>query len=226
MVASNCQRCGCQVPVEDGLIQYAAPYCDDCVEALRAEAVQKLAARASQQRAAEWRRLCPPIFLKTDPSRLPTVQLRRVLAWQFSPRGLILQGLTRTAKTRCLYVLLERLYVAEGRTVEILAPGELETRYTAAFRDEHHGIDRLFAALTQCDVLAVDDLGKDRWTDRYTTFLFAVLNKRTEWERPILCTTNEDSTTLPLRLSSDTDGQSFTQPLVERLREFCETIRF
>ncbi|KAF0093460.1 MAG: hypothetical protein E1N59_2861 [Puniceicoccaceae bacterium 5H] len=221
----TCEYCGredtIEVPPESGLpADFTPRYCSDaCLQA--AEAQQAAEAAAAQDPgktfAERWLKLCPPLYQETDPSRLNQALLRKVMAWQVGSTGLIITGQTRTGKTRCLYQLLERL-LREGYDLEVLRPSDTEHRLLEAFRHDAYGA--LCHRLATVDILAIDDLGKCKFTPRMTTFLFEILEERMAYLRPMLVTSNETGKTLA-NLIGPGDPQSFGDPIAARLREAC-----
>jgi DNA replication protein DnaC len=208
-----------------------ARHCGPCVERHEAEEERRRAAeRAARRRPSEserWAALCPPEFRtiaeggRTDEARLQRecALLARVLAWRYGERGLILQGTTGRCKTRALWRLLRRLF-GEGRQIVVLTAGELGRSYAdAAGRYESSA---WFERMTTVDVLCVDDLGKGCWSEAVRAAFFDVVDKRMRHGLPLLVTTNDDGAQIAERMRDVNLGD----PLVRRLREFCEVVGF
>ncbi len=221
-----CERCGAEhayVPVTYGRAALPAPrLCPGCYSAWAAETEAADAAAARAERVALWSQICPPLYQRTDTAhpRFPREHFQRVMAWRFGPRGLLLLGDTREGKTRCLYKVLERLFVDERRDVQVWGPGALEDELLSAFTTNRY--HALRARAVTVPVLALDDLGKDKLTDRYESFIFGIIDERIAWERPTLITSNLTGAALAERFSDAVKAR----PFVERLREFCDVVNF
>jgi len=140
-VEVNCRVCGlpftaCRYVLPDKRVIIAG-VCDKCygakVVAIREDAAKK---EATTER---WLQLCPILYQRTDPARLPQTQLPEVLAWQYGPEGLLLVGPTGTYKTRTAYLLLKRLVLDEGRRVEAFDGLAFDHECVRRFRDEGDG---------------------------------------------------------------------------------------
>jgi len=200
-----------------------APRCDDCVTiAIDAAKVAEAEQRRKERENAFNLRM-PPIMRETDPNhpRFPAARWAKVDSWRYGARGLILHGVSRTGKSRCLWRLLRRVYVHDGLDVLVYGPGQLE-RAVASSYAHTGGAEAFFARVVNAPVLAIDDFGKERFTDRFESFVFSALNERFEWQRPVILSTNFVGGALVDRFDDKEKGF----PLVERLREFCEAVSF
>lgn len=196
--------------------------CNDCSAALAAKAARE-AARARTERLAEaFDAMCPPLYRESDPLRLAGPFLRESEAWEFSPEGLGFIGAAGTGKTRCAWRLLKRLHFAGRRVYGLTA-----TAYAKACADQFH--DNLEvkasaeAVLMRClrvEVLLLDDMGKQRFTERAEMELFALLEHRTGSLLPTIWTANAEKGDLKKMLSPDR-----AEPLIRRLVEFSKVVR-
>jgi DNA replication protein DnaC len=192
--------------------------CPACA-ARQAEEQRGEADRAERARLdAAWNSICPPLYLKTAPARLPQAALAEVLGWSLGPRGLLLVGPTGTGKTRAVYLLLRRLLEA-GVRIRAFDCAGFGHECGRRFRD---GTGEDWAdALAKADLVFLDDVGKVSFTERYQTELFALVERRAANMLPIIATTNMAGDDLQPRMSADRG-----QPLVRRLREFCHVVVF
>jgi DNA replication protein DnaC len=78
-------------------------------------------------------------------------------------------------------------------------------------------LQRLYSA----PVVFLDDVGKCRLTERGEAELFGLVENRTANGKPIIATTNFVGDSLANTMRGETG-----QPLVRRLREFCDCIAF
>lgn len=166
------------------------------------------------RRVDRWLRLCPPLFQTTDPARLDPAAVEAVNAWTFGPLGLVLHGQPGTGKTRLAWTLLRRLFVDEGREFEAFDSVSFAHRVQKEFTagDGPGFIDHV----STVPVVLFDDLGKAKFTERFESELFAVIDRRMAWGRPVIATTNMVSAEIAVAASA-----SRGSPLVRRLREFC-----
>ena len=171
------------------------------------------------QQEAQWRRICPPLFRETDPARLPTKQLREVLAWEPGPLGLLLHGKTDTFKTRCAYLLLKKLHFGG---MEVMAWNSLDfaVRYAIERKSDDVG-ESFIRRLTTVPVLMLDDIGKEAGTDAVEKGMFHIIDKRASLQLPIIATTNMVGDDFRRAMASDRGA-----PFVRRLKEFCRPIPF
>ena len=164
---------------------------------------------------------CPPLYQQTDVARLPKEKLAEVMKWKYGPRGLMLYGPSRRFKTRLVWTLLKRVLTEDRPEVAFMAfdcmsfEKDIMRHYQA--EDEHLWFDKVCAA----PLLFFDDFGKIKLTERAEAELFGIVERRTANLLPIILTTNDDDATLVARMS---DNRGI--PLVQRLREFCEQIKF
>ena len=165
-----------------------------------------------------WKLICPPLYRESDPIRLPAAELANVMAWRYGPQGLLLQGPTGTGKTRCAYLRLKQAHLAGTR---ILAYGaaQIADACGKAYGDGYG--PAWIQNVIHADLLFLDDLGKSVFTERADAALFAIIEGRTAYMKPILATTNLTGQSLSDRLSP-----SRAAPLIRRLREFCTVVRF
>ena len=125
MPTKPCTNCGSAFEFEpvkyEGRVIYEPERCPACVARLTNDREAKAARDAETARIKEashrWAKICPPLYAATDPARLPQESLRRVMAWQFGPRGLVIHGPTGTGKTRAAFLLLRRLHDERRRIV-------------------------------------------------------------------------------------------------------------
>lgn len=206
---------GADVVVSDVPGIKECPACDS----LRMDWDSALAEERRRRRAKdEWTRLCPPSYRKTEPARLPAKPLADILAWRYGPRGLLAIGPTDEGKTRSMFLLLRRL-LDEGREIRAFDCAAFGHECGRRFMDGT-GADWT-DALAQVEVCFFDDLGKVPMTERVESELFAVVERRTANELPILATSNLTGADLVGKASADRGA-----PLVRRLREFCEVVVF
>lgn len=191
----------------------AAEYCcaDGCV--LAAEAM-----RAKEEATKPGPNLldgCPELFRNTDPEKLPEVLRNVAMHWDpgVTKRSLIIHGATRKGKTRCMWYVRNRLMGAR-RNVRILTMFELEADLAAAWGKDRW--DKMMRGLVECDVLGLDDLGKEKMTERMASVLFALIDQRTQAIRPTIITTNHTGQSLLDRFPDKEIGTAFVARLKDK----------
>jgi DNA replication protein DnaC len=195
--------------------------CDDC-DLKRIEMLQQEQAAEEQERRQEaFNTLCPPLYRESDAQRIPAAFLRECEAWQYNPVGIGLVGPAGCGKTRAAWMLLKRLHMSGLRVYGITATG-----FAKACADQWHDNNQAKAmaedTLTRCrrtKVLLLDDLGKNKFTERSELELFDLLEHRSSHEMPVIWTANAGRETLKQMLSSDRG-----EPILRRLSEFTNII--
>ena len=196
--------------------------CDDC-DLKRIEMLQQEQAAEEQERRQEaFNAICPPLYRESDLGRIPAAFLRECEAWQHNPVGIGLVGPAGCGKTRAAWILLKRLHMSGLRVYGITATG-----FAKACADQWHDNNQAKAmaedTLTRCrrtKVLLLDDLGKQKMTERSELELFDLLEHRSSHEMPIIWTANAGRESLKQMLSSDRG-----EPILRRLSEFTKIIK-
>ena len=195
-------------------------WCPACVEADKAadKARMDRGRPAGVDQDAAWQALCPPLYQRTDPKRIPDqAATRRVLAWPYGERGLLLVGPTRTGKTRAAWLLLHALH---HRGMAIRAFDCAAFGHQAIDAAKGGTLTAWAADLARVGLVFFDDLGKFPLTDRVEAELFALIERRTANLLPTVATTNLTGSGL------QAIGTERAVPMVARLREFCDVIEF
>jgi DNA replication protein DnaC len=215
--AKECQRCFKTFPLADTFEhRNYEQTCPDC----RREAKQRQDKKRSEERAENWEVICPASYKLTRFELLPNqAAAKKVVEWKFSPKGLLLHGKTRMGKSRTAWFLLQKQHF-EGRGVEHLN-SSAGLHYAALFSKSTDAVEQWFNRLATVDVLLLDDVFKIKITDSFESVMFSILDRRSENLKPSIVTGNDTGETLQARLSSDRG-----EPLIARLREFCEPIQF
>ena len=201
----------------------AARYCDYCVD----ENQRIQAEIATQQRAAElaaeWNRICPPIYRDTDPARLTPKMRKYAETWiSEDGRGVAFVGLTGKCKTRVAYMILARHHMAGCKVYGITATklAELvQNKFSNDYELKGKSIETL-RLIERVHMLLLDDVGQERITDRTGSEFFSIIEQRTSFKRPTLWTSNLDAGTFKTALGADRG-----EPTIRRLREFSEIVK-
>jgi len=214
-----CRNCGADIPPHSlewngKLFQFpAAVYCckDECV--IAAEAIRAKEEGSKPRPSATDG--CPELFKDTDPNRLPKALADIATSWNPGRvrKSLLIHGATRKGKTRCLWYIRNRLK-AEGMGVKVLTMFELEAEMVGAWGKEKW--DQVMKGLIDVDVLGLDDLGKEKMTERMASVLFALIDQRSQNMKPTIITTNHTGMTLAERFHDKELGSALLARLKDR----------
>lgn len=150
----------------------------------------------------------PDLFADTDPMRMGELGMI-AMHWLPTGKGLLIHGTTRKGKTRTAWYIANRLW-NEDKFVNkylFLTMFELEARLVASWGKESW--DKTMLHMTHIPFLFLDDLGKEKMTDRMASCLFALVDQRTMHKRPTIITTNLTGDTLLERFHDKETGTAF-----------------
>lgn len=224
----TCKTCGAvgtyePVVIEGRELKWKPAYCDPCgkIEHNESQKRQDEALQAAQKQRVrdQWATICPPLYQLTDPTRLPQDKLTKVMEWQYGAEGLVIHGDTGRGKTRAAYLLLRSIHFEEGKKIAAFHSNTFAHRCAKEFF-EGSGEDWI-AHLSTVDVLFLDDLGKSKFTERVECELFGLIENRVANLKPIIVTTNFVGESLASKMTNDR-----AEPMVRRLREFCQSVSF
>lgn len=168
--------------------------------------------------------ICPPLYRESDLKRIYGPFREIAENWQFGPRGILLEGNAGTGKTRSAWHIIKRMMTEQGKNCYGLT-ATLFAKYAA---DQwHSNLEDKNAAIEAMDrcrsavILLIDDLGKQKMTDRGETELYDVLEHRTTNLKPTIITTNATGDQLKKMISEDR-----RQPILRRISDFSDIIKF
>lgn len=130
--------------------------------------------------------------------------------WDSGIRALVLQGPSRTGKTTAAYAIGNAVH-ATGAWVEAWTAADLSE---ALKPDRDEGA---YDRVVRCDLLILDDLGRERATEWWLEHLQRVVDARCSDERRLVVTANEDPAALIAR---------YGDPLVERILDGAGRLLF
>jgi len=179
------------------------------LEADRAE-LAAIRARQAANRSA--------IYAKHRPSRYATASYETlrpnqdpkgmVSSWRLrGPRALVVAGPARTGKTTAAYAIANDAH-AQGEWVMVWTAADL----SASLKPD--GEPLAFNYATDCDLLVLDDLGRERVTDWWLEQLQRIVDNRCANERRMVVTTNSGSTA---EAAYEELVARYGDPIVERL---------
>ena len=188
-----------QVPIFD-------VFCDACFKAWAKDAEERY--RKFLPKPPKPETPMPDLFADTDPMRMGELGMI-AMHWLPSGKGLLIHGTTRKGKTRTAWYIANRLWNEDKfkNKYLFLTMFELEARLVASWGKESW--DKTMLHMTHIPFLFLDDLGKEKMTDRMASCLFALVDQRTMHKRPTIITTNLTGETLLERFHDKETGTAF-----------------
>jgi len=174
------------------------------------------------RRVLQWNEAIPPLYRENDPNRLNP--RAREVAERFDyqqDKGIFLHGDFRKGKTRCAFLILRKAH-DQGRSIMMMRSIDFAKHCATQFADNkdiQRDSQRLLDRCKSVGVLLLDDLGKEKITERVETTLFDVIDDRISRAKPMLITSNFDLNSLAKRMSSD-QGPA----IIGRIIEFCHIV--
>jgi len=197
--------------------------CDECADKEQKAYEEQMKRDEQAQRLAAFASLCPPLYQDTDPSRIYTPYVRAVEDWEFNPTGLILVGPAGKGKSRAAWMLIKRYILAGKRCFGVTA-----TQLAKFAADQWHSrvedrnkAEYVIQECKSCSILLLDDLGKQKFTERAELELFDILEYRTSHKKPTIATSNSDGKSFRQMLSEDRG-----EPILRRLQQFSTIIQY
>ena len=144
----------------------------------------------------------------------------KVMAWQSGKKGLMLVGQTGTGKSRSLLQLIRRLTMEMDQNITYWSAPRLSGRISALAFESSHDLNRLITALEASPILAIDDLGAHKPTERVASEFHRIIDTRYARGLPLLVTTN----CLPPEMQQkllDEHGRT-----IRRLQDMTQVINF
>lgn len=192
-----------QVPIFD-------VFCDACFKAWAKDAQERYEKFLPKPPKPETP--MPELFADTETERLGLLE-RIAQEWRPQGRGLLIHGTTRKGKTRTAWYIANRLWNENKfkNKYLFLTMFELEARLVASWGKESW--DKTMLHMTHIPLLFLDDMGKEKMTDRMASCLFALIDQRTMHRRPTIITTNLTGETLLERFHDKETGAAFVARL-------------
>jgi DNA replication protein DnaC len=174
------------------------------------EAMDAIRAAQAANRHAAYAHRRPSLYDDADYAMLrPDQNPRNMVAtwWEKGPRSLTLAGPTRTGKTTAAYAIANHVHAARGWVVAATAAD-----LSAALKPD--GDENAYTHAAECDLLVVDDLGRERVTDWWLEQLQRLLDARRRNEKRLVVTTNTEANP---QKAYDQLAERYGSPVVERL---------
>lgn len=184
---------------------------DAKISAADAAEMQAIQARQAANRAIAYTRQRPSRYAGASYERLTTEQNphgKVARWWTQGPRSLVLAGPARTGKTTAAYAVTNDVH-AQGAWTLVWTAADL----SAALKPDS-GQPLAYDYATTCDLLVIDDLGRERVTDWWLEQLQRIVDARCANQRRLIVTTNSGAS------ADDAYDQlvgRYGHPVVERL---------
>lgn len=237
-----CQSCGTPISTESQSLDFgertwtfpAPTKCEQCYEVDRIEEEER---EKIQQLEKAWAKIAPPRYQHSDITRFPD-KLQTAIA-AFNPNknldsgiGIGIRGESGLCKSRAAYQLLKSALkaghrVASARATEIatLAANQWDDRPASSNSVIHdlmtigQANQKRLSDFGKVHWLLIDDIAKEKTTDRAEAALYDILEERTSNALPTIWTLNMSAGELKRKLSKDR-----STPILRRLVEFSEII--
>lgn len=163
----------------------------------------------------------PVEYTKTIIEKIPCERMQKVAStwsgWD-NGRSILLHGTTRVGKTRAAWEITRRFWKTLYKKQTMMTMRGFERMIEEGFQNNDHS--KRLDELIKTPFLYIDDLGKERTTQRVACDLFAVIDERTINHRPTVITTNFTSAGLLGRF----DDQELGAALIGRFRDYFDII--
>lgn len=205
----TCRECHCAFHAEvayfEGRAIFAPSLCESCLQQMQERNTREAEIKAKEDRERDFWRKVPPVYRDTDPTRLSPILARMVTGWKYGPKGVGIVGKSGEGKTRSATMLLHRIH-SEGMRVCYLPAMDLAASSANMFSDDREEKAKANARIKEAfkaDLLLIDDLGKNRMTDRAESTLYDLFETRTGNMLPTIWTSNASAPELHKMFSED-----------------------
>ncbi len=134
--------------------------------------------------------------------------------------GLYIEGTFGTGKTHLAAAIAIQL-IEQGHSVIFKTSDDLLRDIKATLDDNGKEEQKVLDRLKRCELLVIDDIGKEQATDWSTAQLYAIINDRYECQRPVIITTNFNENDLIEVESPKGVGTHRIKAILSRLHETC-----
>ncbi len=200
--------------------------CDTCCTKIASEADERARQEqveyAKKQRIDSWNATCPPLYQNTDLGRIPAKFRPSVQSWELDAIAPAFIGTAGQLKTRSAFEILKRFHFA-GKWVEAISATRFAKVCVDQFDDDKAEKAKAKETLREihaCHLLLLDDLGKQKMSERAEIELYDLLEDRTSNLRPTIWTANSAGADLLAMFSKDRG-----EPIIRRLAEFSKIVK-
>ena len=144
--------------------------------------------------------------------------------------GLILHGKPGRGKTFLAAIIAQEVLQQGKSAIFGDVPSMLEDLRSSYSKKNDNQLEEQMKALTQADLVVLDDIGTEKATEWAVNRLYLIVNERYNANKPLIVTSNYTSREIAERLNNPTDAKSAGvtgDRILSRLTEMCEvfTIR-
>lgn len=223
------QHCDCEKAVEKREAEEAERFRLEAeeqerrAEEARKERVERQLADSGMKKRFLTRRF--ENFVQDTPGRKRAYRAAKEYADNFEAHqangdGLYIEGTFGTGKTHLAAAIAIRL-MEQGHAVIFKTADDMLREIKATFDEAGNGEEKVLDRLKKCELLVIDDIGKEQATDWSTAQLYAIINDRYECQRPVIITTNFNETDLTAVESPKGVGSHRIKAILSRLHETC-----
>lgn len=135
--------------------------------------------------------------------------------------GLFICGPCGVGKSHLAFATANAL-IEKGNSVIAMTMIDLLLKIKSSFKPENTSIteDAILKIYTDCKVLIIDDLGKEKPTDWVLQMIYSIIDRRYNALKPIIVTTNFTASELIKRFGDTSIGNA----IVDRLFEICQYV--
>ena len=127
-------------------------------------------------------------------------------------------GTHKTLKASCI----ARAFAEKGAKVRFISSVKLISEFRDSFGSDNSEVE-IFRALKSCDLLIIDDLGKENPSSWVASMIYAVIDERYGLKKPIIITTNFRENELISRIAGEFD-ESTARAIMSRICEMTTKI--
>lgn len=221
------ERCDCDEAVKhwqkyDAEVERKQKELDDIAERARRKArVDKLLSESGIKKRFQQRTF--ESFLQNTAGRKQAYKSAREYAENFAEalkkgEGLYIEGSYGTGKTHLAAAIA--IYLTErGYSVVMKTSFDLFEEIKRTFDDTERTEAEVVTAYKDCDLLIIDDLGKEQCTDWSMSILYSIVNDRYEAMKPMIITTNFNGKDLIKAMTPKGYGSQKIGAIISRLQE-------
>lgn len=215
MVTSHCKTCGHMFLQGN---QSSRALCYDC-EPLPEPPPPEKSEPVEIDYDYRWKRICPPLYARTDLERLTGKWVGEVLNWQYGSKGLLVVGGTGSGKTRSVWMLLKRI-LRDDSELKFIATDSTTFRSGMADAARNGVTEDWIARHTKSDLIFFDDLGQMKVTEAASEALLTIINKRGEFDMPCIFTSQYRGEQFKNQFERQPQGEAIRR----RISEFCQIV--